>query len=602
MSYRLMRITTVPLSLHKLLRGQMAFMKSQGFDVLMVSSDGPEISNLVKNENCPHYVIPMTRKITPIQDLICLIKLILLMRKFRPDIVHSHTPKAGLLGMLAAKITGVPIRMHTIAGLPLMESKGLKKFLLKKIEWLTAWASQQVFVNSQCLLDYIRSQEILSNNFNVKVIGGGSSNGIDLTDYRRNCVSEQDENEILTKSKLQKGGRIWLFVGRLVADKGVRELFKAFEEVYQKYPKDQLWLVGPIEEGDSLNELLETKIKSHVGIRLWGYQDNIKPFMKIATALVLPSYREGFPNVALQAAAMECPMILSDINGCNELVTDNFNGLLVPVKSVEAIREAIFTMRAMDSDKISFIKKSKKIVTKKFEQSIIWNAIKEEYNYAMEQYNFKTNYGFRIYQINRYNFFVKRIFDVVVSLFLLLFSIVPFMVIYITLRLYTGRAFEIRKRIGYRGKVFLQYKFYTGDKLLTNNGYSNSFYYYLIDVINVTYLKGLPQLFNVLSGDMSFVGPRAVSPYVFYNIEKKYVYRMMSLPGITGYAQVRDKHSDFPEHQYSNDIFYIKIHSIFLDMKIIYYSLTFYFSTENILKIFKTVSNLYQSKYLIKAK
>lgn len=601
MSYRLMRITTVPLSLHKLLRGQMAFMKSQGFDVLMVSSDGPEVNDVVKNENCPHHVIPMTRKITPIQDLICLFRLIKLMRKFRPDIVHSHTPKAGLLGMLAAKITRVPIRIHTIAGLPLMESSGFKKYILKKVESLTAWASQQVYVNSQCLLDYIKSQEILAENVDLKVIGRGSSNGIDLNDYKRNCVSEQDENDILSKSQIQKGGRVWLFVGRLVADKGVRELFHAFEEVHQKYAKDQLWLVGPTEEGDTLNELLSTRIISHPGVRLWGYQDNVKPFMKLATALVLPSYREGFPNVALQAAAMECPMILSDINGCNELVTDNLNGLLVPIKSVDAIREAIFKMRTLDSEKISFIKKSKKIVSKQFEQNVIWNAIKQEYTYAIMQYNIKTNYGFSLYQINKYNLFVKRIFDIVVSLALLLLSFFPFLIIYATLRLLTGRAFEISKRIGYRGKVFLQYKFYTGHRTLTENIFSNSFYFYFIDVITVTYLKGLPQLFNVLTGDMSLVGPRPISPYVFYNIESKYVYRMMSLPGITGYAQVRDKLSDLAEHQYTNDILYLKIHSLFLDLKIIYYSLTFYFSSEHLLKIFKSIGKINQSKYLINA-
>jgi glycosyltransferase involved in cell wall biosynthesis len=596
-----MRITTVPLSLHKLLRGQMAFMKSQGFDVLMVSADGPEINDVVKNEKCPHHVIPMTRKITPIQDLICLIKLIRLMRKFRPDIVHSHTPKAGLLGMLAAKFTGVPIRIHTIAGLPLMESNGFKKHLLKTVEKLTAWASQQVYVNSQCLLDYIKSQNILSEDITLKVIGKGSSNGIDLVDFNPNSVSEEEENNLILESQIQKGGRIWLFVGRLVTDKGVRELFNAFEEVYKKYPKDQLWLVGPTEDGDSLNEFLNTKIVSHPGVRLWGYKDNVKPFMKLATALILPSYREGFPNVALQAAAMECPMILSDINGCNEIVDNEFNGLLVPVKSIIAIRDAIFTMRKMDSEKISFTRKSKKIVSKQFEQNVLWNAIKKEYNNAIEQYNIRTNYGFNIYQINQSNLFVKRIFDIVVSLILLLLSIVPFLGIYTILRFLTGRAFEINKRIGYRGKVFLQYKFYTGHKVVRDNLIYNAFYFYFIDVISVTYLKGLPQLFNVLKGDMSFVGPRAVSPHVFYNMESKYVYRMMSMPGITGYAQVRDKLSDMPEHQYSNDILYLKIHSIFLDFKIIYYSIMFYFSSEHIVKIVKSIGKFHPSKYLIEA-
>jgi glycosyltransferase involved in cell wall biosynthesis len=136
---------------------------------------------------------------------------------------------------------------------------------------------------------------------------------------------------------------------------------------------------------------------------MWGYQENVKPFMKLASALVLPSYREGFPNVALQAAAMECPMILSDINGCNELVTDGFNGLLVPIKCADSIRDAIFKMRSMEAQKISFVKKSKKLVVKQFDQTVIWKAIKDEYFAAIRKLNEHTNHGFNVYQINKIN-------------------------------------------------------------------------------------------------------------------------------------------------------------------------------------------------------
>jgi glycosyltransferase involved in cell wall biosynthesis/lipopolysaccharide/colanic/teichoic acid biosynthesis glycosyltransferase len=601
MSYRLMRITTVPLSLHKLLRGQMSYMKSQGFDVLMVSADGPELEQVVKNEDCPHVVVPMTRKITPWQDILCLIQLIRLIRKFRPDIVHSHTPKAGLLGMLAAKITGVPIRIHTIAGLPLTESKGLKKAVLKIVERVTAWASQHVYVNSQCLADYIKVQKILSNSINLKVIGKGSSNGIDLSNYKRNTVDEDYEKQILETSEIKRGGRVWLFVGRLVKDKGVFELFNAFCEVQKRYPNDQLWLVGPTEDGDSLNTYIENIILNHPGVKMWGYQENVKPFMKLASALVLPSYREGFPNVALQAAAMECPMILSDINGCNELVTDGFNGLLVPIKCADSIRDAIFKMRTMEAQKISFVKKSKKLVVKQFDQTVIWKAIKDEYFAAIRKLNEHTNHGFNVYQINKINFYFKRSFDFGLALILILLSTVPFIIIYFSLRSLSGRVFEINKRIGYRGKVFLQYKFYTGSKIISDNLFLNSICYYLKEVLSVTYLKGLPQLYNVLIGDMSFVGPRAISPYVFYNIDLKYVYRMMSLPGITGYAQVRDKLSDMPEHQYSNDIFYLKIHTLFLDIKIIYYSIFYCFSSEHLISVVKSLASIHHSKYIIKA-
>src|SRR5690242_3117643 len=151
---RLLRITTVPISLKLLLRGQLAFMQSQGFEVLAVSADGKEIQS-VTEEGVNHKIVPFTRKITLIQDLICLWQLIVLIRKFRPDIVHTHTPKAGLLGMLAAWICGVPLRMHTVAGLPLVEARGFKRAVLKITERITYWCAHRLYPNSGMLKEFI---------------------------------------------------------------------------------------------------------------------------------------------------------------------------------------------------------------------------------------------------------------------------------------------------------------------------------------------------------------------------------------------------------------------------------------------------------------
>ena len=186
---KLIRITTVPMSLQFLLPGQMKFMSQNGFDVLMISADGKEIQAVIENENCEHIIVPMTRKITPLQDLKCLWILIKFFKKEKPAIVHTHTPKAGLLGMLAAKFTGVKIRIHTVAGLPLMVEKGFKYKLLKFIEKLTYWAANHVWPNSFSLLSFIKENKFTSS-IKLKVINQGSSNGIDLNRFNKQNLDQ----------------------------------------------------------------------------------------------------------------------------------------------------------------------------------------------------------------------------------------------------------------------------------------------------------------------------------------------------------------------------------------------------------------------------
>src|SRR5882762_7685479 len=157
---KLIRITTVPMALRYLLPGQMRFMAGNGFDVLMISADGKELKDVIEKEACPHIIVPMTRKITPLRDLRCLFKLIKILKKEKPDIVHTHTPKAGILGMLAAKCCGVKLRIHTVAGLPMMVEKGWKYRLLRFVEKRTYAAANHIWPNSNSLLQFITEQKL----------------------------------------------------------------------------------------------------------------------------------------------------------------------------------------------------------------------------------------------------------------------------------------------------------------------------------------------------------------------------------------------------------------------------------------------------------
>ena len=375
----IVRVTTVPLSLHKLLKGQMRFMQEQGFSVHLVTAPGPEIDSIKNTEGTDVTIVKMSRNITPLRDFISLCQLFVVFWRLKPDIVHTHTPKAGLLGMIAARLAGVPIRLHTVAGLPWMEAHGFKKKLLKHMEKLTVYFSTRVYVNSLKMLNFMRINKIDASAEKLRMIGNGSSNGIDIEHFNRSQINTLQTTGLKRISKHSNDGFIWLFVGRMVGDKGIAELIQAFLHIKESNPSDQLWLVGPAEQNDSLPQQLYSSIEQDANIVWWGYQDDVRPFFAAADTLVFPSYREGFPNVPMQAAAMECPMILSDINGCNEIVQNNVNGILVPVKNAGALTDAMLLMRTNQEIREKFKERSLQIVKEKFSNKTFWKLMEQEY-------------------------------------------------------------------------------------------------------------------------------------------------------------------------------------------------------------------------------
>ena len=326
---RLLRITTIPLSLHLLITGQMRYMREKGFDVLTASADGPEREAVMQAEGCPHHIVPMTRAITPLQDLRCLWQLIRLFRRERPDIVHSHTPKAGLLAMLAARITGVPVRLHTVAGLPLMTAHGFKRRLLAWIERLTYACAGQVWPNSRSLYTYIK-QEQLAPERKLFIVGHGSSNGIDLQRWSPEALEPKRLAAVKEQIRYNPEAIYLLAVGRVVRDKGISELLAAFQELLRSYPSLRLLLAGPLErerpEEALPPNLLET-IDRHPGIIHIPWAEAPEYLLALSDLFVHASYREGFPNVVLQAGAMGCPIVCSDIPGNIDIVSDGQTGL-----------------------------------------------------------------------------------------------------------------------------------------------------------------------------------------------------------------------------------------------------------------------------------
>jgi len=354
------------------------------FEVTAVSSEKKRLEEFGREQGVHTFHVDLTRKITPFKDLKAVFKLYKFFKKEKPSIVHTHTPKAGIVGMLASKLACVPIRMHTVAGLPLMETSGIKRSVLNIVEKLTYSCATNVYPNSKGLKEFIIKENLTSER-KLKILGNGSSNGIDTTHFSPNQVSDSQKRQLRTDLNISENDFVFVFVGRLVGDKGINELVEVFTKMSKTHTNTKLVLVGPLEtdldplEPNTLNEIEWNKEISYV-----GFQNDVRPYFAISDVLVFLSYREGFPNVVMQAGAMGLLSIVTDINGCNEIIKSGVNGIIIPVKDIQATYNA---MRKLVMDQSYYDKlqgKSKEMIVNKYSQTELWNTLLKEYNSFLE--------------------------------------------------------------------------------------------------------------------------------------------------------------------------------------------------------------------------
>jgi glycosyltransferase involved in cell wall biosynthesis len=375
---KLIRITTVPISLEKLLENQLFFMK-QYYNVTAISSDKPSLKRVGELQEVPVFHVKMTRQITPLQDLISVWRLYNYFKKEKPFIVHTHTPKAGTVGMLAAKLARVPNRLHTIAGLPLLEATGVKRKVLNFVEKYTYSCATNIYPNSFGLHDIVINEKFCNLN-KIKVLGNGSTNGINTSFFSPEHFSVS-ENKIL-KSNLGIAAEdyVFIFVGRLVGDKGINELTKAFRKISSETKRVKLILVGPFESDlDPLKEETIQEIISNNNIISVGFQKDVRPYFSISDCLAFASYREGLPNVVMQAGAMELPSIVTNINGCNEIILDGQNGIIIPVKDSNALYKSMKVMVENVGLRSQLQQNARPMIVSRYEQQLVWDAILAEY-------------------------------------------------------------------------------------------------------------------------------------------------------------------------------------------------------------------------------
>jgi glycosyltransferase involved in cell wall biosynthesis len=379
MKKKLIRVATVPISLDKLLEGQLHYL-NQFYDIIGVSGEDELLRKVEEREGIKVCPIKMQRSISPIKDLVSLWKLYCYFKKEKPFIVHSITPKAGLLSMTAAYFTGVPVRVHTFTGLIFPTKQGLFRYILILMDKTLCRFATNIYPEGQGVKEDLIKHKITKKT--LKVLANGNINGIDTAYFDPNLFTIQKNLELRLQLDISPNSFVFVFVGRLVGDKGINELVEAYVQLKKAVPYQEtsLLLVGPFEnELDPLEETTLIEMDRNSSIISVGYQPDVRPYFAMSDALVFPSYREGFPNVVMQAGSMGLPSIVTDINGCNEIIANKVNGIVIPPKDAVSLTAAMNELLCNEETINLLSSNSRKMIVERYERQEVWEVLLREY-------------------------------------------------------------------------------------------------------------------------------------------------------------------------------------------------------------------------------
>ena len=379
---RLLHVVTSPMGAEAMLRGQLRFMRESGYEVCVASSPGGGLNRVATADGVTAFAIPMEREMSPLSDLVSLWRLWLLMKQLRPDICHVGTPKAGLLGGLAAWLAGVPHRFYTLHGLRLETAVGWKKTILSVAERISCALAHHVICVSESLREKVVGLGIVAAS-KTRLTAAGSANGVDISRFDQNALRQSGARRTRRSLGLPDQVSIVGFVGRLTRDKGIAELIEAFQSLEDRFPRLRLLLVGCFEKSDPLPAWVEKSIRDSSRIVHTGFVDNPSLLYQLMDVVVLPSYREGFPTVALEAAAAGKPIVATRVTGSRDAVVDGETGLLVPARNSSELAGAIGSLLEDKTRANQMGLASRSRAVREFQQEQIWEGLLALYQEAL---------------------------------------------------------------------------------------------------------------------------------------------------------------------------------------------------------------------------
>ena len=531
--------------------------------VTVISSPGPDLERFGIDEGVETVGLPMERGLSPLRDIVSLYRLWSEFQRLRPELVECGTPKAGLLGGIAARLAGVPASLYTLHGLRLETLRGWRRGLSRLAERLTVRLADETICVSPSLLRQARTLGVIPAHRGL-VAGPGSAAGIDAARFA--AIARQSPRS-------QTVG----FVGRLTRDKGIVELVKAFDIVKRQRPDARLLLVGDFEAGDPVPPQIREKILQDPAIRVTGFVADATPHYADIDVVALPSYREGFPLVALEAAAAARPIVAANCTGMCDAVVDTRTGLIVPIADAPALADGILQLLESPETATKMGQAARGRVLRQFQPDLIWVDKFELYGRLIES----NPIGRPALQAA-----VKRTFDVLAALALMiLFSPV---IALIALALLASRAGPIlfgQVRPGHRKRLFVVHKFRTmsnarsasGELLPDNERLSRAGRF-----LRRWSLDELSQLWSVLRGEMSLVGPRPLLSAYLSRYSPRQAWRFLAPPGLTGWAQVNGRNQSEWEHRLELDVWYVENWSLRLDLRILVKTLSIVLSGQGV--------------------
>ena len=521
----------------------------------------------------------MARGISPWRDIRSLLRLTRILRELRPDIVHVGTPKAGLLGGLAATFMRVPHRWYTMHGLRLETERGLPWLVLYCMEWLACRCAHRVRAVSPSLRTRAIALKLVKPR-SVYVLGLGSANGVDLHRFQPAPERYLAAAQLRRKLGIAMDAPVIGFVGRITRDKGIHELHIAYRQLLRQFPGLRLLLIGTFELCCPADEQFRQSCLRDPNVIAVDEVDDLAPYYLLMDLLLLPTHREGFGNVSIEAQAMGVPAVTTDVTGARDSVRDGLTGILVPARDASALSAAAASLMADPELRGRMGSAGRAWVQHHFAAPAIWKLIADDYTDMLTATRTPEERGSSFDATDEpsaqsfYQRFGKRLLDIGVSVALLSLLSPLLLAVALAVRAALGSPVLFRQqRPGRLGQPFTLVKFRTMKHSLDANAQplpDGERLTRLGRLLRSTSLDELPELVNVLKGEMSLVGPRPLLMEYLSLYTPAQLRRHDVPPGITGWAQINGRNAISWHKRLELDAEYVSRQSFTLDLRILW--------------------------------